>query len=579
MYHNALMSDFHGALATRYPRDGEDMSYSTWIQENTKLRGKKFSFKGYEFQVDIANDMSKSLSVIKPSQVGLTEVQIRKYLAFLARNRGLSAIYTLPNEKMYKRVSKTRVKPLIQSEKAFSSFSEDEKASQSMDLYEINGSFAYFTGMSEGDATSIPADFLCHDELDLSDQVNIGLFQSRLQNSKWRLTHQFSTPTLPGYAIDAAYAVSDQREYMIRCQCCGHHQIPTFEMKHVILPGYTGDGDLTKMTEDEYHQIDMDNVAIKCESCHKPLDLLNPDLREWIARHPGRRARGYRVRPFMNEALMLPYVIDQLFTMRRLDNMKGWWNTVLGEPFSDGSNQLTDDVIKRVLKGPNQIDVGKGPPVAIGIDVGKVCHVIIGVIAGDIVHPFRFELIPASEIEEFVRKLCEQYNVVAGAMDRYPYTPTADAVFAASGGKVIPVDYKTGPFIQLKKDEFGELSYAQINRTATIDRAVNLIRRQMIQINGYGQYEETLKEHLKDMVRIEHPEKDATWEKINGNDHFFHTLGYLQIAPRIFDIITSLTPITEDPRTMIGIFGVETAMDRSHRDIYRTKSSDRGTLY
>src|SRR5262249_55433788 len=98
------------------------MTISEWIAENTrhpKSPGKRFSFEGYEFQKAIADDMSESVSVIKPSQIGLTEVQIRKSLAFLARNRGTSLIFTLPTLDMMKRLSKTRVKTLVQSERVF----------------------------------------------------------------------------------------------------------------------------------------------------------------------------------------------------------------------------------------------------------------------------------------------------------------------------------------------------------------------------------------------------------------------------------------------------------------------------
>lgn len=580
MFHNALLHEFYDVVSTRYPRDGEGMPYSQWIVENTKLRGKPYSFKGYEFQKAIADDFSQSMSVIKPSQVGLTEVQVRKNLAFLARNRGISSIYTLPNEKMFKRLSKTRVRPLVMSEKAFSGFSDDEKSIKSMDLYEINSSFAYFTGMGEGDATSIPADMLIHDELDLSDQTNIGLFQSRLQNSKFRITHRFSTPTLPGFAIDASYGASDQHEYMIKCQSCGHFQVPKFEMRFLKLSGYMGDGNLIQMTQDQYDSINLRDSAIICEKCHRALDLLNPDLREWVAMHPGRKTRGYRVRPFMNEALSLNYVLAQMMEMLRLDNTKAFYNTVLGEPFSDGSNQLTDEQIRRCLKGNAISEVGADIPVAVGIDVGRVCHVTLGVVKGDIVHPFAFYLVSANEIEDFVKDLCGKYNVVAGAMDRYPYTPTADNVFRISGEKIIPVDYKAGPFINIKRDEFGEFSYAQINRTATIDRVANLIRRQMMDISGYAQYEDIVRTHLKDMVRIETPEKEPSWEKVTGNDHFFHSLGYLQIAPKIFSVLHNLSQdLTASNRTMLGIFGIDLAIDRNQRDIYSTRSSPSRDLY
>ncbi|TGR74085.1 hypothetical protein EN836_33470, partial [Mesorhizobium sp. M1C.F.Ca.ET.193.01.1.1] len=78
---------------------------SDFICANTTLRKKPFSLKGYEFQRAIIDDLHLNLSVIKCSQVGLTEVQIRKFLSFLKRTNGVNGIFSLPNDEMYKRVS------------------------------------------------------------------------------------------------------------------------------------------------------------------------------------------------------------------------------------------------------------------------------------------------------------------------------------------------------------------------------------------------------------------------------------------------------------------------------------------
>ncbi|WP_204307082.1 hypothetical protein, partial [Klebsiella aerogenes] len=72
--------------------------------------------------------------------------------------------------------------------------------------------FGYITGTTEGEATSISADILMEDEVDLADQSMRSLFQSRLQGSLWKITQRFSTPTYLGYGIDAAYQASDKHE-------------------------------------------------------------------------------------------------------------------------------------------------------------------------------------------------------------------------------------------------------------------------------------------------------------------------------------------------------------------------------
>jgi hypothetical protein len=374
MASNPLVSDFHGQLEARYPKDGAGMTLSRWLCENTHLRGRKFSHRGYEFQEQITNDLHPNMWVIKPSQVGMTEVQCRKFLALLARNRGTSGIFTLPNEQMYKRVSKTRIGPLVKSEKAFNINGEDE--SRAMNLYEVNGSFAYVTGMTEGDATSIPADFLMHDEIDLSEQAIIALYQSRLQNSKWRVTQRFSTPTHTGFGIDGGYNSSDKHEFLIRCQSCNHWQVPLFNLRFVCLPGFKGDDLIKDLTHDVCESLDVAGAYFQCEKCIRALDIANPALREWVAEHPARRARGYRIRPSSTPTLSPTYIIGQLLEYRRLDNMKGFHNTVLGEAYSDADAKLTEDTIRAAMKNAHPVEIGGLVPLALGIDVGNTCHIV-----------------------------------------------------------------------------------------------------------------------------------------------------------------------------------------------------------
>jgi hypothetical protein len=116
---------------------------------------KPFSFAGYEFQKKIADDMHPDLSVIKVSQVGLTEIQVRKFLGILKRFGPLTGIFTLPNDEMYERVSKARVGPIV-NEEAILNQPNPSKPIRSMALYQIDNSFGYFTGNKESDATSIP---------------------------------------------------------------------------------------------------------------------------------------------------------------------------------------------------------------------------------------------------------------------------------------------------------------------------------------------------------------------------------------------------------------------------------------
>lgn len=546
---NPYLDSFSGLLQRRFAQDRESMSYSDWIQNNTRLRKRPFSFKGYEFQRQICDDMHPDLNVIKLSQVGLTEIQLRKFLAFMARNTAVSGIFTLPDDNMFKRVSQTRAKPLVESEKVFNLDNAGEKPIRSMGLYQIGQSFAYFTGNKESDATSIPADILFHDEVDLSDQQMLGLFQSRLQNSKFKLTHKFSTPTYIGFGIDASFNSSDQHEWMCRCSSCNHWNLPDFtiDMRHLHVPGFPdGLQKFEELDEDLVAKIDFSNSYVKCERCHEPLDLGSPDHCAWVPKYPGRLSRGYRVRVFSTANLDIKYVINQLLKMKQADNLKGWYNTVLGQAYNDSNARLDELNIRACMQGSGKQLPPPGTNIILGCDVGNSCHITLAHMApGDVLHVFDWRIVSSENLRNEINAIGSQYNIVGGCIDRYPYTPTANEIRDDSRGTIAPTEYR-GQKLNIVNDEFDNFSHIQANRTQMMDAVRSAINKRKYAFTGFGGYENMIVEHLRDMVRIETPEKEATWEKLTGNDHWFHSLGFLTLTPKF----TELKSLEDDPRMM-----------------------------
>lgn len=520
---------------------------SVWLEKNTRLRKRPFSFKGYEFQRAIVDDMHPDLSCIKCSQIGLSEVQIRKNFAFLKRNTGVTTIFTLPNEKMFKRLSSTRARPIVDGDAVFN-MDSDTKPIRSMSLYQIDQSFGYFTGMTEGDATSIPADALLHDEVDLSDQQMLGLFQSRLQASQFKITQGFSTPTYEGFGIDAAYRVSDKHEYLARCPRCRHHNIPTFSPQFLSIPGMSSDLNKLDEIDDEMAQrMDLGNARIVCERCGGALPIGDPTTRQWVPERPGALKRGYRVRPFCVSSISIEYIVRQLVKQKAANQLRRWYNTVLGEAFNDSNARLSEADIRAVMTGLNEVEVSSETPVAIGIDVGQTCHVVmIALHAQPVV--FKWMQVPAEKLPGVISDLREQYNVVVGGMDRHPYEPTANQVRDESEGLVFPIEYRGTDTIRLVADEFGQLSHVQANRTKAIDTAVAMIRKAKLRFAGYGHLERQIIEHCIDMIRIEEQgdtstldkpnewNKPAVWNKTTGNDHFMHALVFALAALRAKEV-------------------------------------------
>lgn len=516
----------------RFARDTSDTTNTEWVMQHTTLRGRPFSIKDYEFQRAILDDMHPDLSCKKCSQVGLTEVQIRKALAFVKRNRGVSAIFTLPEEKLFKKVSQTRIDPIIKSSRIFN-LDDDDTSVRSVSIKQFGHSFLYVTGMTEGDATSTSADALFTDEVDLSDQDMLVLFNSRLQNSRWKLNQGFSTPSFPGHGIDETFQLSDQHEYLVKCQSCNHYNAPRFTREFIHIPGLPDHvGDLLDIDATMIDDIDLLGSYVHCEKCRTALDLGDPSLREWVAQYPNRAARGYMVTPFCTDRLPPAYITSQLIKYKQKQYLRGFKNTVLGETYSDGQMQLTEAAIRACFTNEAQLpDIGRDRPIGLGIDMGQICHLVIGDVVTKSI--LSFEPIAVGDLEERVAWILENYNVVCGGIDRHPYTPTANAIRDRSEGKILPVEYASkGPTFSLVKEpeDPDTLSHVRANRTNLLDDVAARVRNRMISFSGYTHWQPTIIEHLQDMWRDEKPETPAVWQKLNGRDHFFHAIGYFLAA-------------------------------------------------
>ena len=545
-------SDFTKELDARFSKDATGMSYSDWVCKNTTLKGVPFNFKRYPFQKAIMDDMHPNLCVIKPSQQGATELQMRKALAFLARNRGTTLMFTFPSEPMLRKQAQTRFQPLIEADRVFSLGAA--KPVRSIEVNQIGSSFLLLAPATETSATGQPCDAIFNDEVDLSDQPILALFQSRLQGSSHRITQQFSTPTFGGYGIDATYALSDQREYMIKCSCCNHWQVPVFTKKFINIEGLPDEVELDEIDNNliEKFEINTSAITVDCEKCHHPLDLLR-DKREWVATYPNRvNNRGYRMRTFSGGTLPPSYVISQLLVYRKNDFLRGWYNTVLGDTYDKGDVRLTDTILNPLFKSEHQ----KGDPIGrmyFGADIGSICHIVIGssdgIRRGVRVH--HFETVLQERYKERLLELREQYPELKGMMDQFPEQLLAKESFMMMNGAIIPCAYRGSVEIA---DKVETTKNVQVDRTEHLDTVAKLCRDGLIEFFNYGNQKELIKEHLKDMVRDVTPEKPAVWRKLTGADHYFHALAFLTTGVKYFT--NEFTGYKEEPiKTTLYVAG------------------------
>lgn len=547
---NRHIDEMVSSLRDKYATETLGMTMGEWICANTTVKRHPFSFAQYRFQEAIANDLHPDMDVMKISQVGLTEVQIRKACGLCIRNPGMVGIFSLPDEKMYKRISQGRITPLLTTDKVFAKGENDVR---SMDTIQFGQSFLYVVNAVESAATSTSADFLFNDEVDISDQAALALFASRLQNSVHKIKQRFSTPTWAGFGIHGTYSVSDQREYLCKCSACNHWQLPLFDSRFVRIPDLDRERVLTELDDGTIANLDLRHAQIVCERCDAPLDLDDPK-REWVATYPTRTARrGYRVRPFSTSRLPVEYVLNQLIDYRKRDYVRGWWNTVLGEPYMDSKSRISEEDIRAIMDGEAVPQVTQGSPVYVGIDMGQVCHVVVGNDRG----PFMFRTIKVGDLPDTLKEIQAHYTIVSGACDRHPYTPTAEEVRDLTKGVILPVEYRGEADIKLIEDEFETVTHAQANRTRLLDSVAKAVRTRAIRLAGYGDQQGVVIEQLRDNVREESPEKPAKWIKLTGNDHYLHALAFFECAKQL---VGARTMSSDEKRMSIMLAGISLNM-------------------
>lgn len=476
-----------------------------------------------------------------------TEVQLRKAMAFVARNPHRNLIYTMPDENMRKRVFQNRVLPILTQDTVFQELNAaGQKPVRSIEMTEINNSFMLMFPANEKAATSQPADAVFNDEIDLSDPQILALFNSRLQGSDIKMNHNFSTPSYQGLGIDALYETSDQHEYMFKCPHCGFYQLPKFDSKFIRIPGLPAEAsddlsrfELTWLTRYNINPLDAYSVCCKCG---KKVTYGDEKNHAWVAKYPHRtNSRGYKISPFSTRNLDAAYVTDTLIKYLRGENLKGFKNTVLGETHENSDERLPEAVLRRLFTAHFDplLDSNDHLPHFIGIDMGKVCHVSIG--SAESVNNVKYKLIETVKAEELLSRLdgyFKDFDIVGGFIDRLPLITESDRVRDKTYMKIMPMQYELtsgGSVVLPKEDEYGNLSYIAAHRTMHLDMFATAVKSAWLSISGYGSQKETIINHLRAMVRTlvegkDGSEKTPVWVKKDKNDHYFHSMAYMYQA-------------------------------------------------
>jgi len=517
---------------------------SRWVSENTFLEGRPYSYKYHEYQKKILDCPAREVVIRKCSQVGISEIAVRRSLGLAGMLSNFTIIYTLPTATFASVLTKTRVNPVINESPYLSSILT---GTDSVEVKQFsNGSFLYLKGAASGNAPiSIPADMLVHDELDFSDSLIIDQYQSRLTHSEYKMKMKLSTPTLPGKGIDYQFSRSRRHFNFVKCNHCNHYFIPHY-YDHVRIPRYKGE--LIDINKKNIHRVQHEDAYVECPNCGKTPNL-GPAHREWVCENQDENhvAVGFQVSPFDAPRIITPSYLVEASTAYQ--NVAEFVNFNLGLPFFSKESVLSPDEIRGVIVSERK--VGSGYHV-MGVDLGKTCHIVIMKCFFDgsaqVVH---CEKVPLSEMRARYRMLRVTYMVRTTVIDSLPYTDLVlglqaedtnlwASVYSNSKGVHLYTVHQT----EEKPDKgVQELRQLNVARDRTFD-ALMLFFRSGDFSKLSCEHDEEYVVHCTDMRRmrdwnLKQQVMEFKWVKSEErNDHFWFATSYAYLAKFILGTVS-----------------------------------------
>ena len=539
-----LAPDLFGELLRQTP--------SVWCEEVRFLRDQAteelsgYHFVGRPYLRDILDCDARRVVIMKSAQCGATELAINWGLHdTLCQKRDVLTV--LPKDDTLKTFVQGRVdrafrdSPVLKTVKPGTSNPKHKS---------VGGQNWYFRASnSPSELVEIPVQTLLLDEVDRLNPKAIPMARKRMQGcpEHRRREKAMSTPTRAGLGIHMMWRDSSQAHWLVPCPHCGAEQELRWGANRDFPRPEVGDD------WDEWEW------TWRCSSCEAPWTEAERmeaiEAGHWEHEYPNRSTKGFHISALYSPTETAASVGQAYQDAVKNDDpnaMIEFWNQVLGLPFSDGTDRLTDDDINRVrLLEPFNMPTNSPDDrlVSMGVDQSpKHIHVEIrewrekGDVAGRQCRAIAY--FKVTEWED-LDDLIERYAVSCCVVDCLPEQRPARDLQSRFPGIVWLATYQDTLKSLCEWKGWGEEKdgatgplgmsggYVRINRTEAIDRVFARFRGKC-SIALPQDLPDEARRHLKALYAVEGQDRWGNpvkrYENGSKADHYAHAMVYAEIA-------------------------------------------------
>lgn len=517
----------------------------TWIEQHTRLNGKPYTFKGYEYQIPILRDSARKSIIVKPAQVGLSELAYRWAVASCCVVEDYTCIYIFPSSSDAERNSKTRINPMIAESPELLRLIDKEMDNSEIKKFGRN-SFLMFRGTKSSTAAlSTPANALITDEFDKCDIDVATTYVSRLQNRPHKIQKLFSTPTIEKFGVAKEAETATRMKHFCTCNHCNHKFLPDY-FNDVKVPGWNRG--LEEITKNNINTTRWREAVLLCPNCGSDPQLDHSRM-EFVSENASDNhdANAWFVNPFSCHSVISPSYLVQVST--QFSRYSEFKNQALGLTAEEKNESITVADMEMAQRFP---DLQSSEFHVMGADMGITCHVVIGRITSDgtyaVVHRQRIHY---TQYEEETAKLCAKYRVVLQVADSQPYLDLITRICKrrphAWGAMFVT---SKSPHMFTLTEQEGDvkegklaLRLVKVNRTAALDGLLGIIKDGKLAVQS-SDIDAEYTQQMMSLKRVQKFSSDGeliyAWAKTDEKDHFHFATLYFYLAAQMRGMVGGL---------------------------------------